>query len=601
MKNTIDKDKTSAAIGIDLGTTNSALAVHGEDGVPRILPIRGEPTLPSCVGVDPSGKLLVGRPALNQLVARPNDTVLSIKSLMGSSQKTRLGDSEYLPQEISSFILRELKQQAEAELGHPVTSAVITVPAYFDESQRQATKDAAALAGLEVQRILNEPTAAALAYDADRDGDQTLLVYDLGGGTFDVSVVVVESGVVEVKASHGDTHLGGDDFDQLLIDHVSKIFEADTQIELSLDITAQRRLKLALEAAKRRLSDAPFTHVREEFLSGEHHLDIEISRTDYEEMIVPLVGRTLESIGKALADAQLTPSDIDKVMLVGASTRTPLVQAAIETALGFEPSFMIDPDIVVALGAAVQSAAFSDRERKSILIDVTAHTLGNIVVNDFGELLTAKLIPRNTPVPVRKSEVYYTGSDDQPEVIVEVQQGESIYPQHNTSIGEMCIKGLGRSPSGSPVVVEFSLDLNGMLHVSATHKASGKGEKLSIDTHRVGEAFDLDRANENIAQLLGGSADLASGDIAGKTIDLGSLDDDGGGDTSGAISKPVLIAAKDLRKRAEALLAGQLEDDDRAEITQHLEASHRAVKDSDQTELEQRNTALEDIIFYLED
>jgi molecular chaperone DnaK len=575
------------AIGIDLGTTNSAVAVLGEDGVPRILPIRGEPTLPSCVGIDPAGKLVVGRTALNQLVARPTETILSIKRRMGTEEKTPLGDSAYSPQEISSFILRELKLRAEEALGHPVSGAVVTVPAYFDERQRQATKDAAALAGLEVLRILNEPTAAALAYDADREGDQTLLIYDLGGGTFDVSVVVVEKGIVEVKASHGDTQLGGDDFDQLLIDHVSAIFEGETGINLVLDITAQRRLKVALEAAKRTLSDQPFVHVREEFLSGEHHLDLEISRADYEEMIAPLLLRTLESIGKAMTDAKVSPKGLDKVMLVGGSTRTPLVRSMLQATLGIEPRFEVDPDTVVALGAAVQAAAFGARERKSILIDVSAHTLSNVVVAEHGALTAAPIIRRNTPVPVRKSEVFFTYEDDQPEVLIEVQQGESESPDENRSLGEVVIKEIGESPAGSPIVVEFSLDLDGMLHVSATHRASGKAEKLSIDTHGAGHAFDFDHASENIGRLID-DGKAAAGD---NVIDLGA----------GAAGKAALVVAKDLRKRAEALLARELGDDDRADLTRHLEASHAAVKAGDHAALAAHNTALEDIIFYLED
>jgi molecular chaperone DnaK len=424
-------------VGIDLGTTNSALAVV-MDGETRVVPIHGQSTLPSCVGLDPTGKLIVGQTARNQLVASPDSTVLSIKRKMGEETRVRLGDREFSPEEISSFILRELKVEGEKALGQSIHKAVITVPAFFNERQRKATQVAGELAGLDVVRIINEPTAAALAYGAGQTEDHKLLVYDLGGGTFDVSLVLVEQGVVEVKASHGDTHLGGDDFDQLLVEFALTEFQKLHAVDLRQNPVVLRRLKLALEQAKCRLSDEPFVRVREEYLSGENHLELELERDEYERLISPLLDKTLLCVHQSLEDAKLTRDDLDKVMLVGGSTRTPLVQRLLLDRLEIEPRWEINPDLIVAMGAAVQGALIAGESHQSILVDITPHTFSTAVVDSSGfqqRLICSPIIRRNTPLPASKSEVYFTMYDNQDAIHVTAYQGESVVPEENSLIG----------------------------------------------------------------------------------------------------------------------------------------------------------------------
>src|ERR1700735_1483037 len=458
--------------GIDLGTTNSAIAFV-KDGAPEIVLIDGQPTMPSCVGIDPNGKLLVGSPARNMLIASPESTVLSIKRKMGQDTRVALGEKNFSPEEISSFILRRLKDEAERFLGQPVQKAVITVPAFFDENQRKATQNAGALANLEVVRIINEPTAAALAYNADHPVDERILVYDLGGGTFDVSVVVVEGGVVEVKASHGDTQLGGDDFDQLLIQHVVDEFHRLHNIYLNENPRTLRRLKLILERAKCQLSDEPFVRLREEYIHQDLHLEIEIRRDEYEEMIAPYLQKTLDCIHHALQDARLLPSDISKVMLVGGATRTPLVHQLIEERLRIVPRWEINPDLIVALGASIAAAGMAGEKTKSILVDITAHSFGVEAVASTYEgerLIYTPIIHRNTPLPVSKSEIYTTHFDNQTEVHVVVYEGEDPLPENNTLVGEFQVEGLRKADQRNPIVLNFNLDLNGMLKVTATEK-----------------------------------------------------------------------------------------------------------------------------------
>ena len=574
--------------GIDLGTTNSAIAFV-RDGVPETIPIDGQPTMPSCVGIDPNGKLIVGQPARNMLIASPESTVLSIKRKMGQDTRVVLGERSFSAEEISSFILRRLKVEAEKFLGQPVQKAVITVPAFFDENQRKATQNAGALADLEVVRIINEPTAAVLAYEAGHTGDERILVYDLGGGTFDVSVVVVESGVVEVKASHGDTQLGGDDFDQLLIQQVVDEFHRQRSIFLNEDPRTMRRLKVILERAKCQLSDLPFVKIREEFIHEDLHLETELRRDEYEEMIAPYLQKTLDCIHHALQDAHLLPSEIAKVMLVGGATRTPLVQRIIEEKLRLAPRWEINPDLIVALGASIAGAGIAGEKTKSILVDITAHSFGveALAMTYEGErLLYSPIIHRNTPLPVSKSEIFATYHDNQTEVDVTVYEGEDPVPANNTLIGQFRVEGLRKVGPGNPIVINCHLDLNGMLKVTAIEKETGLNKTVTLDTRGAKSTLDLEQARTNIQSLFGetGETGVPEQEPRGRPSDDQSL-----------------RMAKDLRKRADALLEKGVSEDDAKEIRDLLRRSAEAVKEHDLEALNALNDSLSDIIFYLED
>ncbi len=579
-------------VGIDLGTTNSEIAIN-QDGQVNVLPIHGNPIMPSCVGLDPAGKLIVGQAARNQLVASPDNTVLSIKRKMGEEIRVRLGEKEYSPEEISSFILRELKQEAERQLLQPIRKAVITVPAFFNERQRKATQAAGELAGLEVVRIINEPTAAALAYGAGAKEGETMLVYDLGGGTFDVSVVVVEQGVVEVKASHGDTHLGGDDFDQLLVDHAVLQFKRLHNVDLVQDLRALRRLKVVLERAKRTLSDEPYAAVREEYIDGQHHLELELERHDYEQMILPLLERTLTCLHQSLTDAHLSPKDVQKVMLVGGATRTPLVQGLLQERLQLDPRFEINPDLIVAMGAGMQGSVIAGQSRHSILVDITPHTYSTTAISfrhGEGDLYCVPIIHRNTPLPASKSEVVYTMYDDQPAAKVEVYQGEDELPQSNTPIGDFLVEGLSKAPEGNPIVVHFDLDLNGILKVTATEKVTGLAKSVTLDT-KGQHHLNLEEARRNISSLVGETQPTAPGQAAAETAATPAL----------AGADELLNTAKDLRKRGEALLEKNISPEDADEIRQLIHQSAAAISENNWTVLNERNETLSDLLFYLED
>jgi molecular chaperone DnaK len=580
-------------VGIDLGTTNSELAVV-QDGQIRVVNIHGSPIMPSCVGLDPSGALIVGQAAKNQLVAAPDATIVSIKRKMGEEAKSALGGKLFSPEEISAFILAELKREGERELGRPIRKAVITVPAFFNERQRKATQVAGELAGLEVARILNEPTAAALAYGADSSAREAMLVYDLGGGTFDVSVVVVESGVVEVKASHGDTHLGGDDFDQLLVDYAVREFQKRHQVDLRQDPKTLRRLKVVLERAKCRLSDEPFVQVREEYLDGRHHLELEILRADYEQMIGPLLERTLDCVHQSMQDAKLSPGDISKVMLVGGATRTPLVHRLLQERMQLDPRFEINPDLIVAMGAAIQAGVLAGEKRHSILVDITPHTFSTASLGfheGWERLVCVPIIPRNTPLPASKSEIFYTLYDNQAEVKVEAFQGESPLPEQNTLIGEFMVEGLSRVPAGNPVVIHFELDLNGMLKVTATEKNTGLAKSVTLDT-RGRHPINLEDARRKIVSLIG--------EPTTPTAALHAAESDAGPEEL-SDTEALLATAKDLRKRGESLLQKNINPDDANEIRKLVHQSATAIKDADWHALDKNNEALSDLLFYLED
>jgi len=472
----------NSIIGIDLGTTFSAVG-YVRKGAPVILPNGAERIVPSVVGFTPAGALIVGTPARNQYVLYPENTVRSIKRKMGTDETVTLNGRVYTPTEISAIILREMKRIAEANLGSEINRAVITVPAYFSDAARQATKEAGEIAGFTVERIINEPTAAALAYGLDRgDEHQMVAVYDLGGGTFDVSIIELNQGVIEVRASHGDTHLGGDDFDDLLMNWLADKFQEEHGLDPRQERKALARLTRAAEQAKITLSTQPFARVREEYLLEKNHrplhLDVEIARHEFEEMISALLEGTLTAFDQALADAELTAKDLDKVLFVGGSTRIPLVWEMVASHVGLEPMVEINPDEAVALGAGVQAAIIAGEPLDAILVDVAPHSIGIEVADWFlgrpvGDRY-AVLIHRNTALPTTRAQIFFAMTPDQTSASVKVFQGESPIASQNTLLGEFMFEGLKQEVTGEPprVTVEFDLDVNGILKVSAADRGS---------------------------------------------------------------------------------------------------------------------------------
>jgi len=499
-------------IGIDLGTTNSEVAVL-ENGRPVIIPVDGEKMLPSVVGKDPAtGRLLVGRPARNQYIVHPRHTVRSIKRKMGSEEKVGLGDERYSPEEISAFILGRLKSAAEEYLQAEVRRAVITVPAYFNDLQRRATMKAGELAGLDVVRIINEPTAAALAHGLSLAEDRCWLVYDLGGGTFDVSIVEKTGSVLEVLASHGNTALGGDDFDQVVTRKLIEEFRRGHGIDLSGDRRALARLVFAAERAKIALSDAPYCTISEEFIAADgsapKNLVRELARRELEEWIRPLVASTRESIERALSDAGIPRERIEKVILVGGSTHIPLVWDVIEDVLGQVPHAEVDPALAVALGAAVQAGIIAGEPLEMILVDVAAHSLGIEVLEESEGIQIpcafSRIIPRNTAIPVRKAEVYTTISDNQESAEIKIYQGEHEFAPQNTFLGKFRIEGLTRAPAGKvEVVVSFDYDASGLLHVRAEERGSANVRELTVKTLGTARPAAAPAMIERARRLLG--------------------------------------------------------------------------------------------------
>ena len=492
----------SKIIGIDLGTTNSCVAVI-EGGEPVVIAnAEGARTTPSVVGFAKNGDRLVGQVAKRQAITNPENTISSIKRHMGTSYKVHAGNKDYTPEEISAMILAKLKADAEAYLGEPVTEAVITVPAYFNDSQRQATKNAGTIAGLNVKRIINEPTAAALAYGVDKENDQKIMVYDLGGGTFDVSIIEMGDGVTEVLATNGDTHLGGDDFDQRVIDWMADDFQKENGIDLRKDKMAAQRLKEAAEKAKIELSSATSTNINLPFITadatGPKHLDMTLTRAQFDALTSDLVERTMTPVRKALQDAGLKASDLSKVLLVGGSTRIPAVQEAVKKELGCEPFKGSNPDECVAVGAAIQGGVLQGDVKGLLLLDVTPLSLG---IETLGGVCT-KIIDRNTTIPTKKSQVFSTAADNQPSVEVNVLQGEREFARDNKSLGTFHLDGIAPAPRGVPQIeVTFDIDANGIVNVSAKDLGTGKEQHITITASTNMSKEDIDKAVKEAEQF----------------------------------------------------------------------------------------------------
>jgi len=577
---------TDEILGIDLGTTNSEIAIY-RDGRPEVLrDDQGRIILPSVVGLTETGELLVGEEARNQFLLYPKRTVRSIKRRMGSDAKVQLGGREYKPQEISAIILSRLKEIAQARLGRPIRKAVITVPAYFSDTQRQATREAGEIAGLEVARIINEPTAAALVYEAAQHQGKRILVYDLGGGTFDVSVVRIEQGVVEVISSHGNNHLGGDDFDHKIVEHVLEHLKLKHGVDVADRPQAMARILRSAEDAKKQLSDHPYARIAEEYLA-EHsgqpvNLDLELSREEYEDMIAPFIEETLGAIHIALESAGLTSSQVDEILLVGGATRTPLIRRRLVEAFGTQPRGEVDPDLCVAMGAAIQGAAMMGTEVSAVLVDVTPYTFGTSALGELnGELYPYHYVPiitKNTPIPARMSEVFFTVLDEQTDVDVRIYQGENNDALENIKIGEFRVSGLSREPAGNPVIVDLALDRNGILQVSAREKKTGLERRITIDnaTSRY-DREQLDEARQRIGALFGDQEQAAS---------VGS-----GAATDSAVDALLARASAKLDETGE---------EDRTEIIDLIEAIRDARSSGDSAALEDVRSQLQDLLFYLE-
>lgn len=482
-------------IGIDLGTTNSCVSVMEGGEAVVIANSEGARTTPSVVAFSKTGERMVGQVAKRQAITNPERTIISIKRYMGTNHKVKIDGKEYTPQEISAMILQKLKVDAESYLGEPVTEAVITVPAYFSDSQRQATKDAGKIAGLDVKRIINEPTAAALAYGSDKEKDQKIMVYDLGGGTFDVSIIEMGDGVQEVLATAGNNRLGGDDFDQRIIDYITSEFKKAEGIDLSSDKMAMQRLKEAAEKAKIELSSTTTTEINQPFITadanGPKHLNLVLTRAKFDELTADLVEKTMSPVKQALSDAGLSVSDLDKIILVGGSTRIPAVYEAIKENLGKEPFKGINPDECVANGAAIQGGVLGGDVKGLLLLDVTPLTLG---LETQGDIM-ARMIERNTTIPTKKSQIFTTAADGQTSVDIAIFQGEREFCRDNKELGRFRLDGIAPAPRGVPQIeVTFDIDANGIVHVSAKDLGTGKAQNITITSSTNMSDADIDKA-----------------------------------------------------------------------------------------------------------
>ena len=597
-------------VGIDLGTTNSEIA-YIKDDQPYVIPDEtGDAILPSVVGLSEDGRLLVGHAARNQLLLAPERSIKSIKRRMGEDTTVTLGDQTYAPQEISAMILRTLRERAERHLGMPVGKAVITVPAYFNDAQRQATREAGELAGLEVVRIINEPTAASLTYDTDQWDLKRLLVYDLGGGTFDVSIVQIQEGVVEVLASHGDTQLGGDDFDALLAEHIMQHIENEEGVDLRDNPAARARVLRAAEEAKKHLSSAPFATVQEEYIAEKDgaplHLTMEIERHEFESLVRPLLDKTITCVGQALDDAKLSPSQLDRVLLVGGSTRSPIVTEMLEERLDQSAHQEVDPDLCVALGAAVQAAIINGQDIGPVLVDITPHSLGirclGTVHGHFSDSMFSRIINRNSPLPISRSEGYQTVYDGQDTVEIEVYQGEHEDARMNTLVGEFRVEGLADAPAGNEVLVHMNLTLDGILQVTATEKQTGLQRQVRIENALTRFQHDgRDEAQRRLDALFDDDDDDYDDDDAIEAefhaVEATDAPADEPNDT--AMHRAV-TQARALIEKAERLLPNA-EEADKADLEALVARLRDAIDARHASDMEARSDELSDLLFYLED
>jgi len=604
--------QNSTIIGIDLGTTNSVVAAY-LNGKVQVLEENGESILPSVVAMTMDGKLIVGQTAKNQLAAFPDRTISSVKRRMGQAVQLSMADQEFSPQEISAMILRRLKQRAENVLGTEITRAVITVPAFFDESQRQATREAGQLAGLTVERIINEPTAASLVYHANDEECRHLIVYDLGGGTFDVSIVKVEAGVIEVLSSKGDTQLGGDDFDQLLTKHVSDIFFNKHNIDLMAQNSTRWRLQQACERAKCELSSASSVRISEEFiatLNGQPiNLDIEVARHEYEELIAALVDRTIRCVDDAIRDSGLSMNHLDELILVGGSTRTPLVQRRLQEEFHRDPKWSVNPDLAVALGAATQAAMQEGHSVGPVLIDIATHTLGLAVLERsrfIPEIVFCPILRRNAPLPAKYEEIFQKVSPNQKVVEIKVFQGESSQLSQNRPLGRFLLEGLNASDDADEdIVVRFELTLDGILKVTAVEKKTGLSKTLKIENalaqmsneamafseKRLDGMFEeyvaFDQSNADSEEIILSAANsesfVDSDSPVFRRVDAPSPIQ---GDHSHVVSKARLLRVS-------------LSGEDAADVDRLVELIEKAEQNNDLNLLPGLKAELDDLLFYL--
>lgn len=576
-------------VGIDLGTTNSEVAFLF-DGQVTVICENDNGIVPSCVGMTEAGGIITGAAARNQAVIAPERTVLSIKRRMGEAEKVSMGNNAFLPQEISAFTLKALKERAERRIGSPVHRAVITVPAYFTDAQRQATREAGQIAGLEVVRIINEPTAAALAYEPASEGRHHLLVYDLGGGTFDVSIVRMEQGVVEVLASTGDNHLGGDDFDRRIVAHLMAHMENELHLKPEDTPRLRARLQHAAERAKIELSSNPFAMIEEDHIGRKAfqdvHLSLELSRDEFEGMVEADLTRTMDLVNRALKDAQMLPMAIDQIILAGGSTRIPLVSEMLNEKFKKQPLGHIDPDLCVAMGAGIQAAREMGVDTQAVLVDITPYTFGTSAVGFVNgapsDTMFVPVIQRNTKLPAKKSDVFYTMVDEQEAVDVRVYQGEAPDAEDNVLLGNYIFK-LTPAPAGSDIVMHFDLDLNGILKVKAVEKKTGKSIDATIENaiSRFSEA-ELRETRARIGQLWSGEPGLA----------LEDKDGEGGSSSPGM---PDDLA--DIIRRSEAHLA-HATPEDQAEMINLIEAIRDAIEEGRLEDARAFRDELDDILFY---
>jgi len=589
----LGKQMSEIIIGIDLGTTNSEVSII-EQGKVTVIKDGDKKMLASFVGIDDAGQVIVGETARNQYLVYPERTIKSIKRLMGQDTQVVLADQAYTPQEISAIILTRLKVIAEQYLGQAVTKAVITVPAYFSDAQRQATREAGEISGLEVVRMINEPTAAALAYGAVQAEARQVLVYDLGGGTFDVSVVNMQDGVVEVLSSHGDNHLGGDDFDQQIIEYLIDHIQETNGVDVRSHSKAMARLTRAAEEAKFLLSDQPYAQIDEEYLleyeGAAVHLSLELSRMAYEEMIEDYINETIDATHIALKGAKLTASDIDEVILVGGSTRTPCIRERLFNEFGFEPHSEVDPDLCVVMGAAIQAAMISGQEVDTVLVDVTPYTYGTSAIGALDgqpyPFMFVPVIHKHSVLPNRKTEAFATSYDGQDTVELSIYQGEDPDALNNVKIGEFRVEGLLDVAAGNVITLTLALDLNGILNVSAVEKETGLEKSITIkNALSQFEGESLDTAKQRITSLFG--------QMDPRIIDEESLE------VSAVSDAPEIAAARELISKAAGLFA-QVSDEDKEDMVDLIETITTCIDAQDINGLDDPSAQLTDIIYYLE-